>query len=200
MAAIKWLRIYHAMIATPLTERGRVRRPPAVRRSRASSPPPPPISSVDRRLRRRHLAGGAARRPGRGADRDRLLDADGGARRRRVEDDRTFVDHLPLPDRADVPVLGDVLPGLAAAARVRAGGLGDADLARRRALPDADARARSSSGRRSATSPTCSRGRVVGFELARRVVPQEAARMTYARHARARPFRAAAASTSSSAT
>ena len=198
MAAIKWSRVYHAMIATPLTERDAfvghqlfvVTRVLHVGRR---------LPRGHHRLRRRLLLVGDPRRPGRGPDRNRLLDADGARSPPRVEDDRTFVTIFRF---LIVPMFlfsGTFFPVTPAAARVRAGRVRDADLARRRALPDAHARARSSSGLRSATSPTCSRGRSSASSW-RGARTAGGCSDDDARHARARACRAAAASTSSSAT
>ena len=138
MGAIKWTRTYYAMTATPLTERtccsatscswSRACSPRAPRTwwsSRLSAPSTPGSGLLA--IPVAVLIGTAFSMPMAalcGDDRVRLeLPAD-----------------LPLRDRADVPLLGDVLPGLADAARARAARLRDADLARRRALPRADAR------------------------------------------------------------
>ena len=79
MAAIKWSRVYHAMIATPLTERDAfvghqlfvVTR--VLTSSAAYLAVITAFGAVSSWL-------GAPRRPGRGADRHGVLDADGGAR------------------------------------------------------------------------------------------------------------------------
>ena len=115
MAAIKWSRVYHAMIATPLTERDAFvgHQLFVITRVFTSAAAYLVVIAAFGAV---CLLVGHPRRPGRRADRHRLLDADGRARRPR-RGRPYFRDDLPLPDRADVPLLGNLLPDLAAAAR-----------------------------------------------------------------------------------
>ena len=150
IGAIRWTRTYHAMIATPL----------AVARRRSSAmlfvvtrvPSRPPSTSRSSRLSVRSsswlgllavpvavLLGPAFAMPM-------------AALAATVEDEPQLRHDLPLPDHADVPLLGHVLPGHTAAARLRADRIRHADLARRRAVPDAHARRRRACSRRSVTS------------------------------------------------
>ena len=154
---------------------------------------------VDRGLRRRRLVAGACSR-----SRPRVLigtafsmpmAALAATRRGR----RELRADLPLRDRADVPLLGDVLPGLPAAARFELARLRDADLARRRALPHADARRRSScAAARAHRLPARLDARRLRAGAA--LVPPEAASDDDARRIGRSAAPAAAASSSSSGT
>ena len=106
---------------------------------------------------------------------------------------------LPLRDRADVPLLRDVLPGLADAARARARRVRDADLARRRALPRADARHDRAAAR---ARPPRLPARVDGRRARRsRAAPTGGGSSSeHARRTRARPSRRPRRCCSSSAT
>ena len=79
------------MIATPLTERDVLRSATSCSWSRACSPSSAAYLVVIAAFGAVASWLGAARDPGRRPDRDGVLDADGGATRRRVEDDRAFV-------------------------------------------------------------------------------------------------------------
>ena len=109
LGAIKWTRTYYAMTATPLTERDVLfgHQLFVITRVFTASAVLPPGRGG---LRGGGTPGGAPRDPGGGARRHRVLVPDGRVRRHAWSDDELSAD-LPLPDRADVPLLGHVLPG-----------------------------------------------------------------------------------------
>ena len=155
LAAIKWDRQYHAMLATPLRVRDVVLGQQAFVGARLLGTSAiylaviaafGAVNSLD----------GSPRDPRRRARRARVLEPDRGLGR--AHRDRGLVRRdLPLRDPADVPLLGDVLPDRGAADGARGDRVPDAALARRRALPDAHARRRRGCCRRSAISRSCSR-------------------------------------------
>ena len=118
MGAIKWTRTYYAMTATPLTERDVLigHQLFVVTRVLTASAAYLLVVAAFGAV---HSWLGLLAMPVAVADRDGVLDADGGVRRDHRERDDLPAD-LPLRDRADVPLLGHVLPGLADAARARA--------------------------------------------------------------------------------
>ena len=165
MGAIKWMRTYLAQLAAPLERLRRAARPPGLDRG----PPGHRGHHLPGRhggLRGRLLALGDPRPAGRCAHRHRVRRAGRGLRGHAGQG-LVLLDALPLRHHPDVPLLGHLLPHLAAARRGwrRWPTSRPSTTGWRCAATSRSAR---SAGRTSGTWPTCAPASAVGYAAARR--------------------------------